>query len=59
MSNDYIFYGAEMNPATVRGFLEHVFGANLGQAEKGRRGTPICIWGTHGLGKTMVTKNLA
>ena len=59
MADDFILYGAEMDPAGVRGFLEHVFDANLAQASRGRRGTPICIWGTHGLGKTMVVRDFA
>ena len=45
-------YGQKMNPAQLKRFLDHVFKRNNRTHETGQRGTPIMIWGTHGLGKT-------
>jgi hypothetical protein len=41
-----------MNPIQLKNFLDHVFKRNNRMQETGQRGTPIMIWGTHGLGKT-------
>lgn len=59
MSNEFVFYGAKMTPSGVRDLLQHVFETNLSMASDGKRGTPVCIWGTHGLGKTMVVRDFA
>jgi hypothetical protein len=39
--------------------LTHVFNRNDQAGQSGRRGTPVCIWGTHGLGKTEIVKDFA
>jgi hypothetical protein len=59
-------YGAELDSISLERTLEHVFRTNLANEErslsatgKGVRPTPICIWGSHGIGKTAVVKAFA
>lgn len=53
-------YGSEMNAEEIWKFLEYVFHRNDEVASKeGRRGTPICVWGTHGMGKTQLITEIA
>jgi len=61
-------FGAELDSDTAISVLEHVFRTNLNNEEAsaakasdgyGKRPTPICIWGSHGIGKTAVVKDLA
>lgn len=52
--------GAALSGAKMNAFLEAVFTSNLEQEESaGVRPTPVCIWGTHGLGKTDIAVNFA
>lgn len=58
--SDLIQYGAKLNAIQLRDTLEHVFARNHRiEATTGRRGTPVCIWGTHGLGKTTLVSEFA
>ena len=57
MSSELLCYGAKLDAARIRKTLHHVFQSNLRAQEAGRPGTPVCIWGTHGLGKTMVVQD--
>jgi len=59
MSNDLLEYGAKANANELKTTLEHIFVRNDAIAEKGGRGTPICIWGTHGVGKTQIVQEFA
>ena len=59
-------YGASLDARALERTLAHVFRANLQNEEDGRRSnargtrpTPICIWGSHGIGKTAVVKSFA
>ena len=61
-------FGAELDSDTAISVLEHVFRTNLNNEDAsaakasdgyGKRPTPICIWGSHGIGKTAVVKDLA
>lgn len=61
-------YGAKLDAITLERILAHVFRTNLthedgarGAGGEGalRRPTPICIWGTHGIGKTSLIKDFA
>jgi MoxR-like ATPase len=45
-------YGSTLNASEITQFLEYALAQNDQLAERGERGTPICIWGTHGIGKT-------
>lgn len=49
-------YGSKLKPEELKKFLEHIFTEN--DKRKGP-GTPVCIWGTHGLGKTHIAKAFA
>ncbi|MBI5513426.1 MAG: AAA family ATPase [Deltaproteobacteria bacterium] len=59
MAGELLCYGAKLDSARLRAALNHTFQSNLKAQEKGRSGTPVCIWGTHGLGKTMVVQDYA
>lgn len=53
-------YGAELDAISLNRILDHIFRTNLTSEEKtGRRPTPICIWGSHGIGKTSLIKDFA
>ena len=49
-------YGAKMKPEQLKSFIEHIFNENDNREGPG---TPICIWGTHGLGKTHIARSFA
>ena len=49
-------YGSKMNPEQLKNFLEHIFHEN---DKRDTPGTPVCIWGTHGLGKTHIARAFA
>lgn len=59
MSDDLLEYGAKANANEIKKTLEHIFERNDAIAEKGGRGTPVCIWGTHGVGKTQIVQDFA
>jgi MoxR-like ATPase len=63
MSSEYTTYGAKLDAESVTRALEHIFRTNLANEEKsgiqGKRPTPICIWGLHGIGKTAIVKSFA
>ena len=60
MSNENGCYGAGINGRELFDLLGKVLEANLVfEGETGRRPTPICIWGTHGLGKTEIAMEVA
>jgi MoxR-like ATPase len=53
MSTDLIEYGSKLDAQSIAETLAFLFDANLkNELSTGERPTPICIWGTHGLGKT-------
>jgi MoxR-like ATPase len=52
-------YGARVGAERLVQLLEHVFARNLDAAQRGGRGTPVCIWGRHGVGKTEIVQQLA
>ncbi|MEM1416015.1 MAG: AAA family ATPase [Myxococcota bacterium] len=57
--SDLLLYGAKLHSDQLRRALDHIFRSNLALQEKGGRGTPVCIWGTHGVGKTMIVQAYA
>ena len=66
MADTVLNYGAELDAQELVRTLDHVFRTNLALEERsiiqhGRslRPTPICIWGSHGIGKTALVKALA
>ena len=50
--NDLKTYGENLNAQELQQMLNFSLQQNDKLAQKGKRGTPICVWGTHGLGKT-------
>lgn len=56
-SYQYITYGAKVNSGEVQRLLDHALGVMQQHPEE--RPTPICIWGTHGIGKTELVRDLA
>lgn len=59
MSTTLPTLGPRLRAEEVERVLEHVFLRNDRIAEGGRRGVPLCIWGSHGLGKTELLKSFA
>ncbi len=57
--HNYVFYGLESNAIEVRNFVEHIIQTNLRTEEAGGSKSPICIWGTHGIGKTDMVQQIA
>jgi hypothetical protein len=52
-------YGPQLTVPAVSEMLGHIFTRNLGLMKSGQPGTPVCIWGTHGLGKTQIVQDYA
>ena len=52
-------YGQEMNSVELKRLLDHIFTRNSKLQERGLRGTPIMLWGAHGLGKTQSVMDYA
>lgn len=59
MTRSYIFHGTAARADELREFVEHLLAANLDAEAHGRQKTPICIWGTHGIGKTQIVEQIA
>lgn len=57
--SDLLLYGAKLQSHQLVSALDHIFRSNLALQEKGGQGTPLCIWGTHGVGKTMIVEAYA
>ncbi len=57
MSIDLIEFGKKGNSKELKDILNHIFERNNNLNSEGKRGTPICIWGTHGLGKTQIVRD--
>lgn len=52
--------GPKIDSLTMEKVLSHIFERNEAISDTGGgRGTPVCIWGTHGLGKTQMVKDYA
>lgn len=56
---DYVYYGTPCDPEELTKFLEHVLTVNESLEASGKRKTPVCIWGRHGIGKTELVESLA
>ena len=54
-----VTYGAHLDAIRLASTLEHIFETNRRRQVAGEFGVPICIWGTHGLGKTSAVKAFA
>lgn len=58
-NHNYVFYGTTANSLEVSKFTAHILEHNLTAEENGHKKTPICIWGTHGIGKTEMVEQIA
>ena len=57
--SDHMLYGAQLDADRTSETLRHLFRNNLRAQEDGLAATPICIWGMHGIGKTMLVEEYA
>jgi MoxR-like ATPase len=55
----YQYYGSRAKASELKGFIKHVLRANQRVEQEGKRKTPVCIWGRHGIGKTEIVEDLA
>lgn len=51
--------GATLDPAALTRFLDRVLTTNLSRCSTGATPVPVCIWGTHGIGKTALVEQIA
>lgn len=56
---DLIEFGKKGNSKEIKKILSHIFERNNKLNGQNKRGTPVCIWGTHGLGKTHLVRDFA
>ncbi len=56
---DYVYYGTEVDTAELEGFVRRSLAENEALEARGRRKTPLCIWGRHGIGKTEIVEQVA
>ena len=59
MNDSVIQYGPKGNSKEIENIITHIFNNNDGISNPKFKPTPICIWGTHGLGKTEMVKDYA
>jgi len=60
MNEDLITHGAKLDAQGLGALLTSLFDANLKlEEDTAERPTPICIWGTHGIGKTQLAASYA
>ena len=52
-------YGPKLDPIALQKVLDHVMARNAQIAKAGHLGTPLCVWGSHGLGKTQMVQEYA
>lgn len=57
--HEYLYYGTRCSSREVEEFLLHIFEVNAQAEAAGRRKTPVCIWGKHGIGKTQLVEQVA
>lgn len=55
----YVFYGTATNSLEVSKFTAHILENNIKAEANGHKKTPVCIWGTHGIGKTEMVEQIA
>ena len=59
MSVEFIEFGKKENSREIKVILSHIFERNNELNEEDKRVTAVCIWGTHGLGKTQIVRDYA
>ena len=56
MTEELLQYGSRLNAQELQSILAHIFQRN-NEVVAPARPSPVCIWGTHGLGKTQLVEN--
>ncbi|MCT4615594.1 MAG: AAA family ATPase [Marinifilaceae bacterium] len=56
---NYTYYGTKTHASEVVNFVEHILMSNQKGEAQGKKKSPICIWGTHGIGKTQIVEQIA
>jgi hypothetical protein len=51
--------GASVNAQQLEAFLHLIIADNRRMQQSGLPGTPLCIWGSHGIGKTEIVRSFA
>ena len=59
MSIEFIEFGKKGSSREIKVILSHIFARNNDLNKEDKRGTAVCIWGTHGLGKTQIVRDYA
>ena len=59
MNDSLIQYGPKGNSKEIENILTHIFNVNNEISNPDIKPTPLCIWGTHGLGKTEMVRDYA
>lgn len=57
--HNYLFYGTKTTASEVHRLISHAISTNQRAETAGRKKTPICIWGKHGIGKTQLVEAIA
>lgn len=52
-------YGKKINAEQIQKVLAHQVQTNRSLQRRGLPGIPLCIWGTHGIGKTEIVRSFA
>jgi len=59
MNDSLMQYGPKGNSKEIEDILTHIFNVNNEISNPDIKPTPLCIWGTHGLGKTEMVRDYA
>jgi len=59
MQSNYIYYGTKTSAIEVERFISHMIDVNQELQKANKLGTPLCIWGRHGIGKTQLVEAIA
>ena len=59
MAIEFIEFGKKGSSREIKEILSHIFERNNDLNKENKRGTAVCIWGTHGLGKTQIVRDYA
>jgi len=57
--HNYLYYGTKTTASEVKRLVEHAIHTNELAEENGKKKSPICIWGKHGIGKTQLVEAIA
>ena len=58
-NSKFLTYGTSAKASEIVRFLDHFIKINQQAESEGTRKTPVCIWGSHGIGKTELVEDFA